>query len=139
MNNLTLGIIFVVIIAFGLGLLFYISKATRRKSGLDRADFQRRWQRIEGLKAQGGAGWQLAVIEADSLLDQALKASGHPGATMGERLKGARGVFRSNDDIWNAHKLRNRLAHEQDISLNLVIVNRILSQFKAGLRDLGAL
>ena len=130
---------FIIFIVLAVGMLLYIGKMTRKRSGLDREDFQRRWKRIEGLRAQGGAGWQLAIIEADSLLDQALKAAGHPGQTMGDRLKGARGVFRNNDDIWNAHKLRNRLAHEQDIHLNQIVVDQALGRFKSGLRDLGAL
>lgn len=138
MDNMLL-LMFVIILVGGLVLLAVVSQLGRRGSGLDHALFRKRWQRIEGLQKQGGAGWELAIIEADKLLDHALKARGYSGETMGERLKSARAVFRNNDHVWQAHKLRNRIAHEGDIHLNTIVVGRALRQFKAGLKDMGAL
>jgi hypothetical protein len=132
-------IILGVVLVVGIGLFLYITvKGRRGTSRLDKALYQREWQKIEQLQKQGGSGWQLAIFEADKLLDHALKALGYPGQTMGDRLKDARGVFRNNDNVWQAHKLRNRLAHETGITLNAFVVNRALQQFKAGLKDLGA-
>jgi len=128
-----------VVLVIGLVLFAYIALAGRKKSTLDQAFYRREWQKIEQLQKQGGGGWQLAVFEADKLLDHALKVSGYPGQTMGDRLKDARNVFRSNDSVWQAHKLRNRLAHETGIQLNTFVVSKALGQFKAGLKDLGAL
>lgn len=57
--------------------------------------------------------WKLAIIEADTILDALVERAGFPGATLGERLKNAdRGVFHNLDFAWNAHKVRNRIAHE---------------------------
>ena len=55
-----------------------------------------------------------ALIEADKLLDYVFRAKRVKGETMGERLKNAKGVFSWNDyqNIWEAHKLRNKMAHE---------------------------
>lgn len=139
MNSTMLLILFVIILAVALAMFFYISQSGRGRSTLNRAEFQQRWQRIEQLKSQGNTGWQLAIIEADKLLDQALKQAGHPGETMGDRLKGARNTFRDTDGIWQAHKLRNRLAHEHDIHINQFVIDRALGQLKSGLKDLGAL
>lgn len=122
----------------GLVLLAYIAFSGRR-SKLDRTLYRERWQRIEQLSAEGETGWQVAIMEADKLLDLALKANGYPGQTTGDRLKDARTAFRNNDHIWQAHKLRNRLAHEHDVQLNHVVVQRALRHFKSGLKDLGAL
>lgn len=127
------------ILLIGLVLLAYIATAGKRRSGLDREYYRAQWQRVEKLQNQGDTGWQLAILEADKLLDQALKAAGYPGQTMGDRLKDARSAFRSNDQVWQAHKLRNRLAHETDVRLNNIVVSRTLRQFKAGLKDIGAL
>lgn len=136
-NSFMIGLAVVLFIA--IALFIYIGMAGRRRSTLDRAFYEREWNKIMQLQKQGGSGWQLAIFEADKLLDQALKASGYPGDTMGERLKDARGQFRSNDNVWQAHKLRNRLAHESGIQLNTFVVNRALQQFKAALKDLGAM
>ena len=138
-NTNLIMILFGIIVLAGIGLFMYVALTSRKKTTLDREEFRKRWQTIEQIKTQGQSGLTLAIIEADKLLDQALKQAGHPGATMGDRLKGARNTFRSTDDIWQAHKLRNRIAHETDINLNQFAVDRALGQFKAGLRDLGAL
>lgn len=63
--------------------------------------------------------WQIILIEADKLLDYALKNKRITGETMGERLKNAKVFFdkRFYDQIWKAHKTRNKLAHEININV----------------------
>jgi hypothetical protein len=132
-------IVFAVALLLAVGLLAGIGALNKKRSGLDQAYYQDQWQKIEGFKTNGGAGWQLAILEADKLLDHALKSRGVAGTTMGDRLKNARGSFMNNNAIWQAHKLRNRLAHEQNVPLNGVVVDQALRGFKGGLKDLGAL
>jgi hypothetical protein len=132
-------IIFALIVIIGLVFLAGIGGLNKKRSGLDHAYYRKQWQTIEGYKQNGGAGWQLAIFEADKLLDHALKNRGFGGQTMGERLKSASGAFMSTDSVWHAHKLRNRLAHEQNVSLNSVTVDKALHNFRAALKDLGAL
>jgi transposase len=137
--DIMLMAMFVVIIVAGLVLMAMISGFGKRRSGLDNKLYAERWQRIESLQQTGDAGWQVAIIEADKLVDMALKARGYSGETMGERLKSARTAFRNNDHTWQAHKLRNRIAHEHDVRLNSLMVSQALRSFKAALKDLGAL
>lgn len=132
-------IILAVALLLAVGLFAGIGMLNKQRSGLDHAFYQSQWRKIEGFKTNGGAGWQLAILEADKLLDHALKARGVAGTTMGDRLKNARGRFMNNNAIWSAHKLRNRLAHEQNVSLTAVTVDQALRGFKGGLKDLGAL
>lgn len=138
MDNMLMFLLAGVLVA-ALVLFAYISLAGRKPGKLDRAFYQKQWATIDAMHRQGGAAMQVAIFEADKLLDHALKASGHPGATMGDRLKGARGAFSNLDDVWQAHKLRNRLAHESGMQLNGIVAGRALRQFKAALKDLGAL
>lgn len=135
MPLIILGLVLVVAVI----LLAGISGMHRKKSGLNVAHYRAEWQKIEGYKNAGGAAMQLSVMEADKLLDQALKAKNVRGKTMGERLKSARGMFANNNAVWDAHKLRNRLAHESGTGLNRIVAERALHAFKAGLKDLGAL
>ena len=137
--NVMIIAFFVVIVVVGIGFLAAVTAGNKKRSGLDHAYYQKQWQAIETYKQNGGAGWQLAIFEADKLLDHALKGRGYGGETMGDRLKAARGAFMSNNAVWDAHKLRNRLAHEQNVQLNSVVVDRALHGFKAALKDLGAL
>ncbi len=128
------GVLVVAVVAFT-----GVSKLNQKRSGLDPAYYKAQWQKIDGLKANGPAGLQVAIMEADKLLDHALKGRGFAGETMGERLKSARGAFMNNNAIWDAHKLRNRLAHEQSVPLSGMTAGTALSSLKAGLKDLGAL
>jgi hypothetical protein len=81
----------------------------------------------------------LAVIDADKLLDEALKKKHFKGKTMGERLVSAQRTLSDNDGTWYAHKLRNRLVHEPNIRIKKREAQAALAGFKKALRDLGAL
>lgn len=130
-----LAIAFIGAVAF----LVFIGVFARRPSRLDRAYYETQWQRINTLAGGNEAEMHLAVFEADKLLDHALKARGFGGQTMGDRMKRARASIRDNNSMWQAHKLRNRLAHEAGTRLSGGTVGHAMQGFKAALRDLGAL
>ncbi len=130
---------FAAIVVFGVLFLAGITALNRKRSGLDHAYYQKQWATIEGFQKNGGAGLNLAIFEADKLLDHALKHRGFRGDTMGERLKDASRAFMDRDGVWRAHKLRNRLAHEQNVSLGFGQADQALRSFKAALKDLGAI
>lgn len=130
---------FAVIVVVGVVFLAGIGALNRKRSGLDHAYYQKQWAAIEGFQKNGGAGLTLAIFEADKLLDHALKHRGFGGDTMGERLKSAQRAFMNTDAIWRAHKLRNRLAHEQNVQLGSGQAAQALASFRAALKDLGAL
>ena len=126
------------IIAFGIFAMYVITVVHRRSSKLDRDFYREKWAEIDATAMQE-AGWVQAVIEADKLLDDALKKSGYRGKTMGERLVSASRAFSNKDRTWAAHKLRNKIVHETSIKLRRQHVEAALSGFKKALSDLGAL
>ncbi|NCU37442.1 hypothetical protein EOL96_00030 [Candidatus Saccharibacteria bacterium] len=118
----------------------YLMFATKNGPNLNIARYQTRWLEIEnGIVKDNAATWQMAIINADKLLDQALRDKRIKGSTMGERMKSANKLWRNADHIWSAHKIRNRLAHETDATVNYEITLRAMSAFKQGLKDLGAI
>lgn len=100
--------------------------------------FQKKWLELLA-RVKTPEGMMLAIIDADKLLDDALRKRGFKGKTMGERLVSAQRVLSDNDSVWYAHKLRNRLVHEPGVRLKKREAQNALSGFKQGLRDLGAL
>lgn len=58
--------------------------------------------------------WKLAIIEADTVLDDLLTERGYVGAGIGEKLKEAEkgGGFKSVQKAWEAHTVRNDIAHD---------------------------
>lgn len=129
------------IIIFAIAVLFFsglIVKKAPRRGGLNQKYFQDRWMALlERVKTPEGL--ILSVIDADKLLDEALKKSRFSGKTMGERMVSAQRKLSDNDGVWFAHKLRNRLVHEPNVRLKEADAKRALSGFRQALKDLGAL
>lgn len=73
-----------------------------------------RWSNIvEQASSTNPNDWRQAVLEADILLDDMLTNLGYVGAGVGEKLKTAeRGDFSTLDLAWEAHKVRNQIAHQ---------------------------
>lgn len=91
------------------------------------------------LKADQPSSYHLSVLNADKLVDQAMRERGVKGQTMGERLKNAVTLFSDRNGIWTAHKLRNVIAHESDATVTYDQARYALSCFRKALKDLGAI
>lgn len=100
-----------------------------------------RWEEVQKhLNSNKEAEWKFAVIEADSLVDNILKASGYPGDTMGDRLKNMdKSQIVTLDGLWEAHKIRNRLAHESNYFLRYGEARRAVQLYEKTLKELNAL
>lgn len=101
----------------GLSRLLFPGQKSKGPSGVEflrqRQLIEEHWGQVEFHAVQERT-LALAVSEADKLLDAGLQLKGIPGNSLGERLKAARDYFppKLYQEIWNAHKLRNTLAHE---------------------------
>lgn len=141
------GVAVFILVAAGIVLLILIVRrlirfvkrlaAGNRLEGLDRQAIQARWAEIEKMADAGGEmQLKIAVMEADKLLDHALKALAMPGTTLGERLKYAAYKFPNIRKVWNAHRLRNSLAHEASFYLDPGMARAAVRDFKDALRTL---
>lgn len=134
--------IFLVIALIAIALFVLVAMVLNGKRArlLDKEEFQTRWLKIEnGLSRTEPRSFTIAILEADKLLDRAMRELGIAGKTMGERLKHADRRFSDINSVWRAHKLRNQLAHETDFHLDYNITTRALSSFRQALKDLGAI
>ena len=127
------GVVLILVVIFGSS---FVVRRSRRNTKL--ANFKPRWQEVQKLCAKSET-WPLAIINADKLVDEALKLIGYKGKTMGERLVAAQRTLTNNDGVWFGHKLRNKLVHEQTPPLKQTEVMRVLTGFREALKDLGAL
>jgi hypothetical protein len=132
--QLVVALVAVLIVVFSVSFF----ARNRRRSGLDQAQFLARWKEVQALYAEKNT-WPLAIINADKLVDDALKKSKYKGKTMGERLVSAQHDLSSNDGIWFGHKLRNKLVHEEFTIKSKAEVKEALLGFLQALKDLGAL
>jgi len=93
-----------------------------------------KWQRvIDHLESDRSADWKLAILEADIMLADLLEASGYEGESIGEKLKKIeKSDFNTIEKAWEAHKVRNLIAHEgADYVLTQHEAIRIIELYKA--------
>ena len=139
-DSVTIILFFSAILIFG-GLLFAVISFTKNNSrSLDQDKFRTRWMRLESqLQRDNEASYTVCIFEADKLLDQALHERGLNGKTMADRMKQYQGKWTNGNGVWAAHKLRNKLAHENDVRVDYERTRQALGAFKQGLKDVGAI
>lgn len=140
MNNPGLLLLLIAVLIIAVVGVVYLALATKRHTILDQEKYQAHWLEIEhSVQRDNSASWQLAIMNADKLLDQALRERRFGGKTMGERMKAAQTSWKNANHIWSAHKIRNQLAHETGAQVSYEITLRALAAYKQGLKDLGAI
>ena len=140
MNDGLMIAFFVAIIVIGGGILFLLAHGRKGGQNLDVDKYRSQWLKLERqLVRDQESSYHLTILNADKLLDQALRQRGFNGQTMGERMKAAKDTWSSANNIWTAHKIRNQIAHEPDVSVRYEDARRSLAAYKQGLKDLGAI
>lgn len=110
----------------------------RRPRKLKIDQFQEKWRTMQKQLTDKGQ-WPQALIDADKLLDDALRRRRFPGKSMGERLTKAQRVLTDNEGVWYGHKLRQKLESEPDTKLKEKEIKQALIGIRQALKDLGAL
>jgi len=93
----------------------------------------RRWKTVlEHVDSPNPNDWKQAIIEADVLLENLVAKLGYQGETLGEKLKRTTtGDFKSRDAAWEAHLVRNRIAHDGSaFDLNQFEAKRVISLYR---------
>ncbi len=92
-----------------------------------------RWKRItQKIESINESDWRQAIIEADVILADLLTKMGYKGNGVGEQLKRVvRGDFETIDQAWEAHKVRNDIAHGgSEIVLNQMEARRVINLYR---------
>lgn len=96
-------------------------------------DLSERWSKVTGMLASENQNdWKQAILQADTMLLDILTGLGYQGDGVGEKLKRVQaGEIKSIDDAWEAHKLRNEIAHEgTDFQLTHHDANQAIQRFR---------
>lgn len=94
----------------------------------------RKWETIlQHINSQNSNDWKLAIIEADILLGELLIKMGYQGESIGERLKRVeKSDFTTLDSAWEAHKVRNAIAHQgSDFLMNEREAKRVINLYRS--------
>ena len=127
-------------IIIGALMLFLICSTKKGARSLDVEYYRTKCLEIEHQLVQNDpSSYQTSILNADKLVDQALKTLRIRGNTMGERMKSSAKLFSDRNGIWDAHKLRNKIAHEPDVRISYEEARFALKNFRKALKDLGAI
>lgn len=139
MDGLLMALL-VAAVLIGVLLIVAIQLTSRRQPRLNRPLYQKIWRAIQqGMDFNHPDSVQMAIMKADKLLDKAMRDYGVAGQTMGDRLKARRGLWSNEDAVWSAHKLRNQVAHEPQVTISKQAARAAMAGFERALKDLGAL
>lgn len=128
------------ILVLALGILWLVGRTGRRVSEKEREKASATWRYVnELMTSEDDHAWTKAIFEADKLLEWSLGLTGVSGKGLGEKLRNGRKSIRNIDDVWNAHKLRNRLAHEMNMQINKYEAVNAVKSFETAIRNLGLL
>lgn len=98
-----------------------------------------RWNSIKEYAASDNSSdWRRAILEADSLVEEIVDRIGYKGKTFGEKLSRIHPAqLQSLDELWRAHKVRNRIAHEGGhYSLSKEQTDKTMEFFEKVLKEL---
>ncbi|TSC62515.1 MAG: Uncharacterized protein Greene041614_410 [Parcubacteria group bacterium Greene0416_14] len=114
---------------------YYASKAAegaraKEKKGAYRNE---KWDRVlNHIESENPSDWRLAILECDIILEEMAEVMGYHGENLGEKLKNVeRSDFTTIDQAWEAHKVRNMIAHEgSDFLISAHEVRRVVDLYR---------
>ncbi len=128
---------FIIIIVIAVVILVAINLNTKNvPKGINKKYFLHEWSDIS-VAFKDEKTRSLSIIHADKLLDEALKCLAFQGSTMAERLVAAKSKLKRKDEVWKAHKLRNKIVHEPKFKVNEKQAKEALKGYYHAFKDLG--
>lgn len=137
-------VVFACIMSYVIYDLTQIRKNTRAKlyRTLDEVNIvptsiNKSWDRVKlFVESYNESEWRLAVIEADIMLAELLNTMNLQGDSIGEKLKGVeKSDFNTLDLAWEAHKIRNQIAHDPSFLLTQREAKRVIGLFEEVFRE----
>ena len=101
-----------------------------------------RWHYIQTLiESPNESDWRVSIIEADSMLEELLRKRGFEGDTMSELLEGAKGGgFATIQSAWDAHIVRNQIAHQGvEFPISQIEGRRVIKMYQNTFEELQAI
>ncbi len=134
LNTIMLIVAGVLILAVVVILIFW-----RRPRKLKNEYFVANWKELQA-SLREKTNWPKALIEADQLLNKALKKRKLKGKSMGEKMVSGQRLFTNNDGLWFAHNMAKKVkSSKEDVKLKESEVKTALMGYIQALKDIGAL
>ena len=97
-----------------------------------------KWQRVlVHINSANPSDWKLAILECDIMLGEILEKMGYMQESIGEKLKSIEpSDFTNIENAWEAHKIRNSIAHEgSEFLINEREAKRVIGLYETVFRE----
>jgi len=145
-------IIFSALLFIGVIVFFRMSSWWRRLATEDMAEFltfrpygmsgiEKTWKKVlarleTGLESE----YKLAIMEADSLLEDSLQRMGYRGENLEEKMNLLTPVIIPNlEEVKEVHRIRDSIVQDPDYKLSLDDAKKLIDIYEKALRNLQAL
>ncbi len=113
------GLAVLIVVAVTLSL-----RRQRRIAPKDRERIAAMWRHVLSLQTV-----ESQILEADKVLDEMMRMLGASGS-FADKLRSLVPRLKTSQPLWNAHKLRNRLAHEPGARINVKEAAQALQAYR---------
>lgn len=110
-----------------------------KASPLPKNRMVKRWLVIkEAMGRDDPGGWRVAIIDADSMLDEVVAKLGYKGDTLEERLKNAvEYQFPSLENAWRAHQISDFLKEDSSYVLTREVAEQTIEIYRTIFTETG--
>jgi hypothetical protein len=115
-----------------------LAKAEKNTDGEIVVKENEKWQKVlEHINSTNPSDWKLAILECDIMLCDILEKMGYMQESISEKLKSVEpSDFTNIEYAWEAHKIRNQIAHEgSDFLINEREAKRVIGLYEAVFRE----
>lgn len=121
-------------------LIYAAVKTDMGYETIQKADHElsEKWEKVAKLiESDNESDWRQSILEADIILGLLLIKLGYKGESIGEQLRRVvKGDFNTLDQAWEAHKIRNIIAHEGSAyPLTKYEARRIINLYQAVFKE----
>lgn len=105
---------------------------------IDAKPKNQKWERVViHASSENSSDWRLAILEADIILSDLLDHLNYIGDSIGDRLKKVNpGDMQTLNNAWEAHKIRNAIAHEgSNFTLSQRESQRVVGLYESVFRE----
>lgn len=121
-----------IVLLLGIIVMVLMTHRKRKLSGAAKKQILGEWKVVASMHDPARQ-----ILEADKVLDHLLRELGFTGS-VGDMLKAAGPILPDIDQLWDAHRIRNNLAHEigvtikeQELSRTMRAYERVVLKFTA--------
>lgn len=141
--SLVIFFVYIFIEALYLRPKFFFSPQIKKKRNFSKSTFNvaERWRKIlENAFSNPPESLYLAIIEADKLVDEVLENLGFLGESVAQKMEKLNiQEFKSLDELWQAHKIRNEIVHSPNFALSESEAQKVLEAYEKFLKEAGVM